>query len=125
MYTRPSDQRIEGIIGQMLRVGVILSTAFVLGGGVWYLIQYGRAMPEYGAFRSESEELRSVSGIMRGVLEMDARSLIQFGLLLLIATPVGRVMFSTFAFAAQRDRTYMAITVVVAAVLMYSLFGEH
>jgi uncharacterized membrane protein len=38
---------------------------------------------------------------------------------------VARVFFSIVAFAAQRDRTYVAITLVVAGVLLYSLFGEH
>jgi len=69
--------------------------------------------------------LRSVSGIVRGAILLDARSWIQLGLLVLIATPVARVLFSIFAFAAQRDRTYVAITLIVATVLLYSLFGEH
>jgi uncharacterized membrane protein len=66
--------------------------------------------------------LRSVSGIVRGAV---VRSWIQLGLLLLIATPVARVLSSIFAFTAQRDRTYVAVTLIVAAVLLYSLFGEH
>ena len=125
MSDRPSDKRIESIIGAMLRVGVILSTAFVLGGGILYLIQLGEGRPEYGAFHGEPDSLRSISGILRGALDGNARSLIQFGLLLLIATPVARVLFSIFAFAAQRDRTYVTVTLIVAGVLLYSLFGEH
>jgi uncharacterized membrane protein len=125
MAAQPDDQPIEIVIGAMLRVGVILSTMFVLGGGILYLIQFGAGRPEYGTFHGEPDELRSVSGIVRGALEFEARSLIQLGLLLLIATPVARVFFSIFAFAAQRDRTYVTITLIVAGVLLYSLFGEH
>jgi uncharacterized membrane protein len=43
--------------------------------------------------------------------------------LLLVATPVARVIFSVAAFALQRDRTYVVITLIVLAVLGYSLFG--
>jgi uncharacterized membrane protein len=125
MPAPPGDQRIESIIGAMLRAGVILSTVFVLGGGILYLIQFGEGRPEYEAFHGEPDRLKSVSGIVRGTLEFDARSLIQLGLLLLIATPVARVLFSIFAFAAQRDRTYVTITLIVAGVLLYSLFGKH
>jgi uncharacterized membrane protein len=125
MSAQPDDRRMESIIGAMLRVGVILSTVFVLGGGILYLIQFGAGRPEYGTFHGEPDWLSSVSGIVPGALEFDARSLIQLGLLLLIATPVARVLFSIFAFAAQRDRTYVAITLIVAGVLSYSLFGEH
>jgi len=49
--------------------------------------------------------------------------LIQLGLLLLIATPVARVAFSVVAFAMQRDRLYVAVALIVLAVLMYSLMG--
>jgi uncharacterized membrane protein len=49
--------------------------------------------------------------------------MIQFGLLLLIATPIARVAFSIFAFTLQRDRIYVIITLIVFAVLIYSLLG--
>ena len=125
MPVQLSDRRIDDIIAGMLRAGVILSSAFVLGGGIWYLSQFGAGTPDYGTFHGEPATLRSVSGIVRGAVALDARSWIQLGLLLLIATPVARVFFSIFAFAAQRDRTYVAITLIVAGVLLYSLFGEH
>jgi uncharacterized membrane protein len=125
MFDQPSDQRMESIIGGMLRTGVILSSVFVLGGGIWYLVQFGSVKPRFGIFQGEPAALTTVTGIVRGALALDARSLIQLGLLVLVATPVARVLFSVFAFAAQRDRTYVAITLIVAAVLLYSLFGEH
>ena len=125
MSAPPTDQRIENIIAGMLRAGVIVSTALVFGGGVWYLFQFGAGRPEYGTFHGEPPMLRSISGIVPGAVALDARSWIQLGLLLLIATPVARVFFSIFAFAAQRDRTYVTITLIVAAVLLYSLFGEQ
>jgi uncharacterized membrane protein len=123
MSTQITDQRIENIIAGMLRAGVILSATLVLGGGIWYLFQFGAGRPEYGKFQGAPAMMRSVSGIVRGAVMLDARSWIQLGLLVLIATPVARVLFSIFAFLAQRDRTYVAITLVVAGVLLYSLFG--
>jgi uncharacterized membrane protein len=47
------------------------------------------------------------------------------GLLLLIATPVARVVLCAFLFAAQRDRTCVAISLVVLAVLAASMAGLH
>jgi uncharacterized membrane protein len=47
----------------------------------------------------------------------------QLGLFLLIATPVARVVFSLLAFAIQRDHLYVGITLVVLAVLTFSLTG--
>jgi uncharacterized membrane protein len=122
---KPSDQSIENIIGAMLRVGVVLSSALVLGGGIWYLFRFGEQRPVYGAFRGEPEALRSITGIILGAVALEPRFWIQLGLLVLIATPVARVVFSIGAFAAQRDRTYVVITLIVAAILLYSLFAGH
>lgn len=123
--TKPSDERIENIIGGMLRVGVILSSALVAAGGVLYLAQSGREAPRFGAFRGEPSSITGLSGILRGAAALDPRSCIQLGLLLLIATPVARVLFSIAAFAAQRDGVYVGITVIVAAILLYGLFAVH
>jgi len=120
-----TDEQMDNVIGLMLRAGVFLSTALVLGGGIWYILQFGQQTPAYGTFRGEPAAMRSVAGIVRGVVALDPRAWIQLGLLILIATPVARVLFSIAAFAAQRDGAYVAITLLVAAILFYSLFGQH
>ena len=69
--------------------------------------------------------MRTVSGIIRGTASFHGRNIIQLGLLLLIATPVARVAFSVVAFALERDRLYVVITLIVLAVLLFSLAGGH
>jgi uncharacterized membrane protein len=116
-----TDQRVDAIIGNLLRVGVILSAAVVLSGGVLYLAQHGSTVPDYRVFRGEPAYLRGVSGIVSDTRALDGRGLIQLGLLVLLATPIARVAFSVVAFALERDRTYVAVTLTVLAVLFYSL----
>jgi uncharacterized membrane protein len=118
-----TDEQMDRIISILLRTGVLISALVVLAGGIFYLIRYGTALPEYGLFRGEPADLRSVSGIVKDVLSFDSRVVIQFGLLLLVATPVARVAFSILAFALQRDRTYVVVTLIVLGVLLYSLTG--
>lgn len=118
-----NDRRMEAIIGTILHWGVILAAAVVQAGGIWYLIRHGRSAPNYGVFHGEPSDLNSVGGILRGIMAGHSRSLIQFGLLILIATPVARVAFSVAAFVIRRDHAYMAITSIVLAVLIYSLTG--
>jgi uncharacterized membrane protein len=117
-----SDERVDALLGTLLRVGVLLSAAIVAAGGVLYLFKYGGTTPAYGDFRGEPADLRSVGGIVRAALELRGRGLIQLGLLVLIATPVARVAFSLFAFARQRDRTYVLVTAFVL-LLVASLTG--
>ncbi|MDQ2773857.1 MAG: DUF1634 domain-containing protein, partial [Acidobacteriota bacterium] len=58
-----------------------------------------------------------------GAVHLRARSIIQFGILLLIATPILRVAFSLVGFAMERDKAYVLITTVVLAILLYSLIN--
>ena len=51
----------------------------------------------------------------------NSNGIIQLGLLLLIATPVARVVFSAFAFAIQQDKLYVFVTLAVLAVLAFGL----
>jgi len=118
-----TDEKMDQIISILLRSGVLISALVVLLGGIFYLIRYGAGLPDYGVFRGEPADLRSVFGIVKGALSFHTRSMIQVGLLLLIATPVARVAFSILAFALQRDRTYVVVTLIVLTVLLYSLAG--
>ena len=118
-----TDEQAEQIIGNLLRIGVSIAAAVVSLGGSIYLLRHGAALPQYQVFRGEPADLRTVSGIVADVLSFRARGLIQFGLLLLIATPVARVAFSVFAFARQHDRTYVVVTLIVLSILIFSLAG--
>jgi uncharacterized membrane protein len=118
-----TDQRIENILANLLRAGVLLSALVVLIGGVIYLIRHGHSPVYFRVFRGESADLRSVRGTIRDALELRGQGIIQLGLLLLIATPVARVAFSIFGFTEERDGMYVVFTLIVFSVLLYSLFG--
>jgi uncharacterized membrane protein len=119
-----TDRQTDQFLGDLLRAGVFLAAVVALGGGVLYLTHHGTELADYRVFRGEPAELRSPVGIVTDALALRGRGLIQLGLLLLIATPVARVAFSVFAFARQRDRTYVVATLIVLTVLLYSLFGR-
>jgi uncharacterized membrane protein len=117
------DQRMDQIMAVLLRSGVSLAASLVFMGGIVYLSRHDLPAINYRVFQGEPQELRTVSGILREVATFHGRGLIQLGLLILIATPVARVLFSVVAFLYERDWTYVAITVIVLALLCYSLFG--
>lgn len=119
-----TDQRFEELIANLLRTGVSLSATVVLVGAIIYLARHGFAPANYRVFHGEPEELKSVRGIFGYAFHLHGRGLIQLGLLLLIATPVARVIFSVFGFARERDRMYVGFTLIVLVVLLYSLFGS-
>jgi len=120
-----TEAQVERWIGSLLRFGLMLATAVVLVGAVIYLLRHGREAPHYRIFRGEPADLRTIGGILRDSMEERGRGLIQLGLLLLLATPVARVAFSVVAFALQRDRFYVMVTLVVLAILLYSIVGGY
>jgi uncharacterized membrane protein len=120
-----SDEAVDQVLGNLLRGGVLLAAAVVLAGGILYLVRHGSEPAGYSVFKGEPADLRSIGPIIRDALVPHGRGIIQFGVLLLIATPIARVIFSVIAFALQRDRTYVVVTLIVLAVLLYSLIGDR
>lgn len=118
-----SDERLARWIGNLLRLGVATAAAVVLMGGVAYLARHGLEAPSYHAFHGEPSELRTVGGIVGAASGLGARAIIQLGLLLLIATPIARVAFAALGFALERDRTYVMVSLIVLATLLFSLAG--
>ncbi|HEV2304909.1 MAG TPA: DUF1634 domain-containing protein [Candidatus Acidoferrales bacterium] len=121
-YNQWNDERMDQIISVLLRTGVLLASAVVFIGGVLYLIHHQGPRHEYHTFRAEPPDYRTFRGILEGLLSIEGRNWIQFGLVLLVATPMARVAFSVFAFFEERDWLYVFLTLIVLSVLVLSLF---
>ena len=86
-------------------------------------------MPDYTQFvpnsaRPEAADYTSLSGIVRGVMALQATEWIQLGVVVLILTPVVRVLLSLVEFSLERDGIYVGITAgVFLVILMNSLEG--
>lgn len=120
-----SDTQTEQVMGKLLRVGVLTAALVVAAGGIVYICQHGSELADKHQFVGEPERLTHPVEVVEGALQFHGRALIQLGILLLIATPVARVMFSVYAFARQRDYVYVVITLIVLAILVYSLLSGY
>ena len=113
------DRRMEIIMGRVLQFGVLLASVVMLAGGVLYVMTHHGAHPDYRVFASEPQSLRHFRGIVHGIATGDPAAIIQLAVLLLIATPVARVVFALISFGIERDRLYIFVSTVVLAVLLY------
>lgn len=114
------------VIGNVLRYGVIISAAVVLLGVAELAFASGASdASQYLAYNPGAVPHGnfpvSLSALLGGLATFNAYSLIELGVLVLIATPVSRVSISVFLFAAEKDRLYVLATTVVLALLLFSM----
>jgi uncharacterized membrane protein len=114
------------VIGNVLRFGVIVSAVVVVlgvarlallsgsAGSASYLL-YNTGTVPHGTFPI------SLSAMLSGLGSFDPTSLIELGVIILIATPVSRVAISVFLFAAEKDELYVVVTAVVLVLLLFSM----
>jgi uncharacterized membrane protein len=101
-----------GVIGSAILIALGFATSLIAG---WDGSLVGRA--------AETRPAASFAGLGDALLALQPLAIAQLGLLVLIATPVLRVAISLLSFAAERDWLYVAITGVVLAILLVSLFA--
>jgi len=123
MIVNLSDEQVDQYLGNLLRCGVLLSMAVVMLGAGDYLLQHGGERHNYQVFQGEPAQLRTPGSIIKDAFKFQSRDVIMLGLLILLATPFARVAFSLATFALQKDWVYSGVTLIVLAVLTYSLLG--
>ncbi len=121
---RWSNEAVQSAMGTVLRVGVVTAAVLVAVGGLHLLVTRGDTPVHFATFVGTLPRLRDPAQIVRGAAGLRAGALIQLGLLVLVLTPVARVVFSAIAFGVQRDRLYVALAGIVLVVLALSLTGH-
>src|SRR5579871_3075440 len=114
--SRALDHRIENMMGRLLQAGVLLASTVVLIGGFLYLRAHPGTARDYRTFASEPAALRHPLELFHLLTTGDAVAIVQLGVLLLIATPIARVVFAAIGFAVERDHLYVAISLGVLVV---------
>jgi uncharacterized membrane protein len=119
-----NDDRLDRIVGIVLRAGVMLAAALVLIGGIAFVASHHEAAPDHRKFHAGPTPLASIHGILDGAATLNPLYIIQLGLLILIATPVVRVITCAAGFALERDWTYAIVSLIVLVFLIGSIVGS-
>jgi uncharacterized membrane protein len=119
------DRDMQVIIGWILRVGVAASTFFVVIGGIIFLYRHGQSRPDFHTFNKVPGFISSVKGVIRGVINLKGQAIIQLGIVLLIATPIMRVIFAGIGFLVEKDYLYTFISLVVLLIIFASMVSGH
>jgi len=95
---RSATQRLEGMIGEVLRFGTITSSTMFAIGLVMTIVRYQPAV---------------------------AQLLLVAGLVILLATPVARVVVSVIEYMRERDWTFVMLTLIVLLALAGSVVAAY
>lgn len=126
---RQAVHKVEILISNLLRVGVISSLVVVVAGTAMSFVHH----PNYLSSAHELQRLttpgaafpHTLKETFQGLRQGNGRSVVVLGLLLLVATPVMRVAVTVIAFLIQRDHIFAAITTIVLILLLLSfLLGK-
>lgn len=120
-----SKNGMNELIGNTLRIGVFTACIIALLGGIYYLATTsGHPVPDYATFHKGAVSYTTFEGIVRGAFSLSATEWMQLGVVVLMLTPIMRVVLSLVDFSIQRDWLYMAITAIVLVVIIVnSLVG--
>ncbi len=117
---------MTAVVGSVLRYGVLISAVIIVFGTLDLIAASGSA-DALGSIAYNPDRIPhgnfdvSLSGLVSGLTALQPYSLIELGAIVLIATPVSRVLISVFLFAAEGDKLYMVVTAVVLCLLLFSL----
>lgn len=119
------DADIQLLLAQVLRAGTIISISIVFFGGILYLYRHGETITDYRVFKGIPPFVAHASGLFDGALRLKGQAIIQIGIILLIATPIVRVIFSAIGFVIEKDYLYMGISILVLLIIFASMLSGH
>ncbi|WP_188596053.1 DUF1634 domain-containing protein [Thermocladium modestius] len=117
---------MDSVIGTTLRIGVIISIVLISAGVAIMLARgegLGYSINEISSMRSPvNSSVIPVLSAVGHAASLDGLSLIVLGLVVLIATPVLRVLLGIASFVMEKDWLYAVITIIVFIDLMIAIF---
>ncbi len=112
---QPDDQdNVYASVYHVLLGGMLAST-------VLFIVGLVRGMMLHTFFPLKPEWIRQHyhwQAVKSGLVALDPTTLMMVATVLLILTPVARVIVSIYAFAVDRDRKYVLVTSIVLAVMV-------
>ena len=119
------DTDMQLLLGRVLLAGTFISISIVIFGGVIFLYRHGESLPDYKKFNGIPPFLQHLTSLFKAAADFKGQAIIQLGIILLIATPVMRVMFSAIGFILEKDFMYFGISLLVLLIIFASMLSGH
>ncbi|OCA79046.1 hypothetical protein BBH99_06610 [Chryseobacterium contaminans] len=120
-----TDVDLNRSVGNLLRLGVILSVATSLIGFI-KLFTEGFEMPsKYTSLVVGTSSEKIWSHFWNSLCKGEGMAIIQLGILILILTPLMRIIFALIGYLKEKDYVYVFISSVVLAIMAVSFFAGY
>jgi uncharacterized membrane protein len=119
------DTDMQLLLGRVLRAGTVISICIVFFGGIIYLYRHGHSVANYREFKGIPDFVSHADSLIKNAFILRGQAIIQLGIVLLIATPILRVVFSTIGFVLEKDYMYVGISLLVLLIIFTSMIGGH
>jgi uncharacterized membrane protein len=119
------DTDMQLLLGRVLRAGTVISICVVFLGGVIYLYRHGHATVNYKTFVGIPDFVRHFPGVFYSAFNLKGQAIIQIGIILLIFTPILRVICSAIGFILEKDYLYTGISLLVLFIIFMSMLSGH
>ncbi|KQS92044.1 DUF1634 domain-containing protein [Chryseobacterium sp. 09-1422] len=120
-----TDVDLNRSVGNLLRLGVILSVITSLIGFI-KLFMEGFKMPrKYKLLDMGTSSEKVWSHFWETLCKGEGMAIIQLGILMLIFTPLMRIIFALIGYLKEKDYTYVIISSIVLAIMAVSFFTGY
>lgn len=113
-----TDLDLNRSVGNLLRIGVVLSVTVSFIGFVKLFLE-GFKMPKNYADLEVSND-RVFHYFWKSLSHFEGMGIIQLGILLLVFTPVVRIIFALIGYLKEKDYTYVIISFIVLVIITFS-----
>ncbi len=117
--------RLDSLISAILRVGMLTSVTLIVLGSVLCFTRDSRYGSELGlaALMQHGAFPHTATAVWRDAIHGGGMGLVMLGVLVMVATPILRVIVSIIAFAWESDVVYTLLTAAVLGLLLVALIA--
>lgn len=120
-----TDVDLNRSVGNLLRLGVILSVVISIIGSIKLFLE-GFTMPKnYSSLTTGSSSEKVWSQFWYSLCKGEGMAIIQLGILVLIFTPLMRIIFALIGYLKEKDYMYVIISSIVLAIMTISFFTGY
>jgi uncharacterized membrane protein len=121
-----NDTQLQNSLARVMLTGVLVAAAVMAVGLIWFVATHEGTPTGDHVFSGEPKYFENPFSMLQRAFDLNdvghRRSLIMIGVVLLLINPLIRVAFAALGFAAQWNKLYTVVSLVVLGVLVLSFF---